>query len=485
MPDDDDLQSDLDSFFGEIEDGGLDPKDFEKKADGKPGDEPPGDADQPEFLSPEDFEVDSHEAPTASDMDAVTPPSEASGGPTAARAAAASGLTGGVVPAGMSTEDADALIASILGEPPQTDEEAPTAADLEPVAERASEQSPETVEPEPEEIRAEAAAPVEAEAPAEGLGWLDEAAEAEETVEPAEEPVREMDAGLDEAEIEQVFRQVEPVAEEAEEALVEAAAPAPAEAAAEETREEAEEALVEAAVEETAEAEEPAPALAEPALEQIAEAEPAVAEAAVESADTEELEPAALSEAAETEPAGKEAAPWVPAIVFDEEAPVLAEPVAAEEVVEAAGAVAGASVDDDISRPWRWVALGAWGFMIWALSTAPPANIPEIGVVGIDKVAHAVVFAVLAVLLARTLYGERPTRPAWLIFMLAVAACVLYGGLSEYHQAMGVVGRTGSAWDLAADAAGAFVGAVVYLVTPAEAGAAAGGSGGTPMLAGT
>jgi len=567
MPDNDDLQNDLDGFFGDIEEGGITPEDLPSSKDAADdaagGAE--GDADMAELLSPEDFEPDSHEAPTDTDLAPVVPPSKADAAEV-------------VVPAGMSTVDADALIASILGGPPE--EEVPAEAGAGPVAEASSlvEEKAEDLSAAvedafagwggPEDEAAEAApeeapaaeTPAEA-APAEatrseGLGWLDEVAEDEETV------VREMmdEAEVDEAGgVDEVVRQVEPVAQMAEETAgaqeafeeisaaeaLEELAPAAvgaeteemeappeevlAEAAAREAEEATEEVLAEAAVQEVEEA--PEEVLAEAAVEEVEEApEEVLAEAAVEDVEEapeevlaeaavqeveEALEPAAagmfaaaVDEAAEAAPAPElaedvhasaeaapapepEPAPWVPAILFDEEFPGRAEPVAAEPVAA-----------DDISRPWRWVAVGAWGFMIWALSTAPSASIPDVGLVGADKVAHAVVFAVLAVLVARTLYGERPQRPAWLIFMAAVVACALYGGFSEYHQAVSAIGRHGSVWDFAADAGGAFIGAGVYLAGPVGTGAAdatggSGGSGGAagpggswgagggPMLAGT
>jgi VanZ family protein len=62
---------------------------------------------------------------------------------------------------------------------------------------------------------------------------------------------------------------------------------------------------------------------------------------------------------------------------------------------------------------------------------------------GWDKVAHGVVFGLLAAALWFALGGRRP----WLALFLAVAV----GALDEWHQ-LGIAGRVGDATDLLADA---------------------------------
>ncbi len=71
-----------------------------------------------------------------------------------------------------------------------------------------------------------------------------------------------------------------------------------------------------------------------------------------------------------------------------------------------------------------------------------------------DKLAHFVVFGVLAVLLARALFLG--WRRCWLAFWLAILGTVGYGALDELHQYF-VPYRNASGYDLIADGLGALM----------------------------
>ena len=69
-----------------------------------------------------------------------------------------------------------------------------------------------------------------------------------------------------------------------------------------------------------------------------------------------------------------------------------------------------------------------------------------------DKVAHACVFAVLALAI-----GLGSGLRGWRVMLLAIGGALLVGGLDEWHQVF-LPGRQAGWEDLAADAAGALLG---------------------------
>ena len=93
-------------------------------------------------------------------------------------------------------------------------------------------------------------------------------------------------------------------------------------------------------------------------------------------------------------------------------------------------------------------------FYLIAQSTVPiPLRFPQQ-----DKVMHAGAYALLGLLLAHAIYpGSRKRR-----FILAFTLAALYGVSDEIHQLF-VPGRDASVFDWLADAAGAWLGAFLYL----------------------
>ncbi len=77
-----------------------------------------------------------------------------------------------------------------------------------------------------------------------------------------------------------------------------------------------------------------------------------------------------------------------------------------------------------------------------------------------DKVAHAVVFAVLAATLGLAI-GWR----GWRLVLLAVGVALLVGGLDEWHQFF-LPGRQAGWDDLVADAVGGLIGALLVSGRP-------------------
>lgn len=100
-----------------------------------------------------------------------------------------------------------------------------------------------------------------------------------------------------------------------------------------------------------------------------------------------------------------------------------------------------------------WLPLVAWMGLIFYLSAQPDLPHPATGWADllVSSTAHFFMFAVLAVLWARTLQANPRAR------LLALALTLLYALSDELHQAF-VPGRTPDPLDLLCDACGALLG---------------------------
>lgn len=116
----------------------------------------------------------------------------------------------------------------------------------------------------------------------------------------------------------------------------------------------------------------------------------------------------------------------------------------------------------------RWLAASVWAAFIWLSLTFSPRPggdpgwldellarlAPLVEGTGADKLVHAVLFAVLAFLVLRSLRAAGPIPRVWRVAVVVVVA--LYGGLTEWVQAS-LPARTASWGDFVADLAGAAV----------------------------
>lgn len=98
----------------------------------------------------------------------------------------------------------------------------------------------------------------------------------------------------------------------------------------------------------------------------------------------------------------------------------------------------------------------AWCALIFAASHRPDLRVADDATVDflLRKVAHAVVFGVLAILVLRAIRGVGHTGTGRLL--AAWAATVAYAASDEYHQTF-VAGRAGQVSDVMIDAFGATV----------------------------
>lgn len=113
--------------------------------------------------------------------------------------------------------------------------------------------------------------------------------------------------------------------------------------------------------------------------------------------------------------------------------------------------------------PARWRSSAAWALLIEALILWPnPPEVPQawtldwLGVVKLDTLAHAGLFAVLAVLIVRVLAVE--SRPWWMAF----AGASVFGALTEIQQHF-IPSRSMELGDFLADVAGAALGLATFV----------------------
>ncbi len=106
-----------------------------------------------------------------------------------------------------------------------------------------------------------------------------------------------------------------------------------------------------------------------------------------------------------------------------------------------------------LSLPILWA-----GAICWLSLTSNPPLIP--GVLGWDKLLHAVAYALLAVLGAQYLHIH--CTSSWKAGFYAACFAVLYGGLLEIMQLAMQTGRFADWWDLVADTVGAVAGCVIF-----------------------
>lgn len=112
-----------------------------------------------------------------------------------------------------------------------------------------------------------------------------------------------------------------------------------------------------------------------------------------------------------------------------------------------------------LGRLWRWVPALAMAVLIFVLSSIPGSRLPSVSFRLADKLAHALVYAVLGALLALGLRGH---KRAWDAVLSATILGAFYGLSDELHQHF-TPHRSSDVLDALADAIGAFVGALLVV----------------------
>jgi VanZ family protein len=116
------------------------------------------------------------------------------------------------------------------------------------------------------------------------------------------------------------------------------------------------------------------------------------------------------------------------------------------------------------SPAFAWLLVAFYCLLIFLQSAFPtPEKLPDIGIPGMDKLAHLLIYMILGLFFARAYAVSLPQiLPVRWVFLLAWLSTALYGASDEVHQAF-VAARSADAVDWLADAAGAALGAALYL----------------------
>ena len=104
----------------------------------------------------------------------------------------------------------------------------------------------------------------------------------------------------------------------------------------------------------------------------------------------------------------------------------------------------------------RWALAIGYAVLIMIVSSIPSEEFPVGMPLHLDKAAHAVEYAILALLVCRAV--RTPSRKA---LVLIAFSCTIYGILDELHQYL-IAGRDPNIWDAAADAAGSILTALLW-----------------------
>ena len=107
-----------------------------------------------------------------------------------------------------------------------------------------------------------------------------------------------------------------------------------------------------------------------------------------------------------------------------------------------------------------WLPALLWAGLIFVLSSIPGTSLPTVDLPQADKLVHALIYAVLGVLLLRALERGRPVgRRATSLIVAAIALTTLYGVSDEIHQ-LWTPHRSADWRDVVADGVGATGGAL-------------------------
>lgn len=103
----------------------------------------------------------------------------------------------------------------------------------------------------------------------------------------------------------------------------------------------------------------------------------------------------------------------------------------------------------------------AWAIIILVLTLIPGKAIPEVNIIGIDKVVHFIIFGIQMFL---TLLPQRHSGPiSNRTMVLSVVGCISFGIMIELLQHF-VPGRSTSIYDVIANTIGVALGYLLFLV---------------------
>ncbi len=112
-----------------------------------------------------------------------------------------------------------------------------------------------------------------------------------------------------------------------------------------------------------------------------------------------------------------------------------------------------------INRRVRFVIFVLWMLLIFAVSSWPSLQSPEIGIIGVDKIAHFTQYFIAGILLALYLKSKQTVMKIIIVrFTLLALFCIV----DEIHQ-LWIPGRSVSIYDAIANLSGIFFSLLISL----------------------
>ena len=99
--------------------------------------------------------------------------------------------------------------------------------------------------------------------------------------------------------------------------------------------------------------------------------------------------------------------------------------------------------------------------VIFIFSCFHTVPLPTIDKLSTDKIYHAIEYSIFGYLIIRLVNFKLRGNKIWLVIVISILFGALYGISDEIHQYY-VPGRYFSYWDMAADAAGCFIGCWIF-----------------------
>ncbi len=117
---------------------------------------------------------------------------------------------------------------------------------------------------------------------------------------------------------------------------------------------------------------------------------------------------------------------------------------------------------DDAPTIHYWLPIVVWVGAVFSVSSIPGPTLEKVGFSIQDKLAHALVYAVLGFLVFRRQRFQLGWS-GWRAALLAIAVAAVVGALDETYQFF-VPGRFSSRWDWVADVGGAAAAGLLALI---------------------
>lgn len=112
-----------------------------------------------------------------------------------------------------------------------------------------------------------------------------------------------------------------------------------------------------------------------------------------------------------------------------------------------------------------WFSVTLWAVVILVLCGMPPQDVDKVKFIDIpnmDKIVHAGLYFVLALLLMAITTLNSFLKRTGLAYVVTIACCLLYGWLIEVFQREFFPGRSFEWLDVVADTTGGILGVLLY-----------------------